>query len=98
MQVFSGTTKRLQAEARIAAFALGVVLIGAADWELVAPGAPLPPICAKSQAVCEAAARAIREGRWQIEPLYTSCRPAAAPCFDARSLCIDGYNCPGEPR
>ena len=82
---------------RLAAIALafGMALAAASDWALVAPAHPeLPPICAKSQATCEAAARAIREGVIGWEPVYTTCRPAPG-CFSPESECIAGYNCGG---
>lgn len=79
---------------RAAALTLGVVLAAATDYELVAPAQPeLPPICAKSEAVCWLAVEAIRDRRWPIEPGYVLCRPRPG-CFSAESECIDGYNCP----
>jgi hypothetical protein len=77
---------------RFAAFALGVLLISAGDWQLVAPAQPdLPPICAKSEITCETAAAAIRDRRWPIEPGYVLCRPAPG-CFSPESEVIRGYN------
>lgn len=78
---------------RFAAFAVGVVLIAASDWQLVAPARPeLPPICATSEATCRLAVEAIRDGRWPIEPGYVLCRPAPG-CFSPESECIAGLNC-----
>ena len=78
---------------QFAAFAAVVVLIAASDWALVAPSRPeLPPICAKSEIVCETAVAAIRDRRWPIEPGYVECRPAPG-CFSAESECIASYNC-----
>ena len=81
---------------RFAAFALGVTLIAASDWELVAPAQPdLPPICATSAATCGAAVRAIRQGILGWEPLYTDCRPSPN-CRErttGREDCIVGHDC-----
>lgn len=77
---------------RFAAFGLGVVLIAASDWALVAPTQPeLPPICAKSEVTCRLAVEAIRDGRWPIEPGYVECRPTPG-CFSPESEVIRGYN------
>lgn len=88
------TTKSRTArrEMQGAAFALGVILVGASDWALVAPARPdLPPICAKSEVTCALAVEAIRDGRWPIEPGYVLCRPSPG-CFSAESEVIRGYN------
>lgn len=80
--------------------ALGFVLIAASDWQLVAPSDPsLPPICAKSEATCEAAVAAIHAEppRWPIEPAYTTCRPAPF-CFSTESELIAGRDLSGPSR
>lgn len=82
---------------RYAAFAVGFVLIGASDFELVVEGVP-GPICAKSAAVCEAARRAIRDDKWSLGvPADTPSRCTPHPdCFSFESNFIAGYNLPGQ--
>lgn len=84
---------------RYAAFALGVVLVAASDWELVAPAAPhLPPVCATTEEICEVAAKAIRDGRLGWERDYTNCRPSPY-CRERRmghEDCIVGFDCGKE--
>lgn len=79
---------------------IGFVLVAASDWELVAPADPsLPPICAKSQATCEAAVSAIQAEppRLPWERAYAACRPAPG-CFSFESEHIAGFNLPGSIR
>jgi hypothetical protein len=71
-----------------AVFAGILVLAASSDWALVSPEHPeLPPICAKSQATCEAARDAIRRGVLGWEPVYNACRPHPG-CFSAESETI----------
>lgn len=89
------------------ALALGFVLVGAADWQLVARDGDrvAETMCAKSAESCEAAARLIRNpvpdlpaGMPPFAPelrgLELACVPARQPCFTKRSNCIVGHNCP----
>jgi len=73
------------------------VLLGAADWELVArdPAGPVERICAKSQAVCELAAAGIDRGWWapDLHGRELRCEPRPG-CFPAESLVIPGFNDP----
>jgi hypothetical protein len=79
--------------------AAGMVAVGAADFELVVPGVPRP-ICAKSQAVCETARRAITRGWWDVgvpAATPTECRPHPQ-CFPYDSNFIEGFNASGSSR
>lgn len=79
------------------ALAIGFVLAAATDWELVVDGVH-GPICAKSELVCEAARRAIRNNWWPLgvpADVTTYCRPAPG-CFSYESETIAGFN--QEPR
>ena len=83
------------------ALAIGVVLIGSADFELVArrDGHVVETMCAKSEAACEAAVDAIRKG-W-FAPMRRNDDLACERrdgCFSDRSLCIEGYSCRGTAR
>ena len=81
------------------ALAVGFVLIAASDFELVVPNIP-GPICAKSEAVCETARRAIRAGWWDIgvpADATTACVPHPG-CFPYESNFIAGFNLPGTIR
>ena len=78
-----------------AAFVLFAAAAGTGDYRLTAPGHE--DACAKSLATCRAAQNAIRNG-WLIDverDTPTRCEPAPG-CFDARSLCIQSYNCDGR--
>jgi hypothetical protein len=82
-----------------ALFAVAVVLAGAADWELVVnPPAP-EPICAKSEATCEAAVRAVREFGLFADLGIVEMRCLPHPgCFPQESNFIRGFNAPGDRR
>ena len=55
-------------------------------------------VAATSRATCEAAATAIREGRWLADdpPAAMRCRQGNA--FAPGSDCIQGYSCPRRPQ
>lgn len=77
--------------------AAAFILIGAADFELVATrdGREVERICAKTQTACETAKTAIWAG-WiapELRDDELNCRPAPAGCFSERSNCIAGFNC-----
>lgn len=102
-QVAMQAADRMLADAaKVAVLAIGFVLAGATDWELVVPSLPAAdaPICAKSEAVCETARDAIRSGRLDLgvrPDVTTACVPHV-DCFSYESDFIAGYNLPGTPR
>lgn len=76
--------------------ALLAAFFGQGDWELTIP-ATGEKMCAKSEAVCEDARRAVYKG-WLLDiPRGTQsvCTPRPQ-CFPPESLCIEGFNCPGN--
>ena len=80
-------------------FAAVVVLVASTDWALRVDGVP-DPICAKSEAVCETARRAIRHGRWPLDlpaDVPTACVPSPG-CFSPQSEVIRGFNDAGLRR
>jgi hypothetical protein len=53
-------------------------------------------IAATSRATCEAAATAIREGRWLADNPPATMRCERGSAFAPGSDCIEGYNCGGR--
>lgn len=91
--------------------AAAFVLIGAtgfvdtADHQLVASvdGQEAARVCAKSWVACETALDAVRSRMifldLGIDRAELWCEPArVGECFDQRSKCIAGYNCPAGVR
>lgn len=84
---------------KAALLAVAFVAVGAADFELVVEGVH-GPICAKSEAVCETARRAIRSGLWGVgvpPDATTACVPHPN-CFSFESNFIARFNLPGTER
>lgn len=77
---------------KVIVFLAGFLLAAQTDWVLEAPGQE--SVCAKDQAVCEAARGELAAGRLFRDLPRTGWRCAPRPdCFPPSGDCIAGYNC-----
>ena len=95
-KALSRAARALYAPALALAVALGCSIEAeSTPWEAMFPNEP-QTTCAQSYDSCLAVKEAALAGRVPDVPRGTvvECRPAQRVCFDARSLCIPGYEGP----
>lgn len=61
------------------------------------PSGRVERICSSSKESCQAAFKAIADGRWLPGAIPKGCEVAEPSCFPPGSDCIKGFNCPLKP-